>query len=61
MGASCTYVASAAWIDHAVILGSLAVALVGYGLLLNLRARRLDTEPVNDGEAPEPAGSMAHA
>lgn len=60
MEASCTYVASAS-IDYAVLFGSLTVALVGYGILLNLRARRRETEPVTDGAAPEPPVSVAHA
>jgi hypothetical protein len=61
MEASCTFVASVAWIDHAIVFGSLTVALVGYGILLNLRGRRLKTELVNDGEVPEPEVSMARA
>jgi hypothetical protein len=52
METSCTYVASADW---AVMLGSLTVAFVGYGILVILRNRRLESE------GPEPKVSVANA
>ncbi len=61
MEASCTYVASGAWIDQAVFLSSLMVAFVGCTVLANLRGRRLQAEDGNDGQTPEPEASLATA
>jgi hypothetical protein len=61
MEASCTYVASGAWIDQAVFLGSLMVAFVGCAILANLRGRRLEAESGNDGHSREPEASLATA
>ena len=61
MEASCTFVASTAWIDQAVFLGSLMVAFIGCTILADLRSRRLQAEGGNDGEAPAPEGPLATA
>ena len=50
MEASCTYVASGAWIDQAVFLSSLTVAFVGITVLAHLRGRRLEAESGSDGD-----------
>ena len=60
MEASCTYVASAEWINQVVMLGSLLIAAVGLGVLGILRDRRLEAERV-DGESQEPEVSLAKA
>jgi hypothetical protein len=54
MEASCTYVASGAWIDQAVFLSSLMVAFVGITFLAHLRGRRLEAEGGIDGDSPQP-------
>jgi hypothetical protein len=60
MEASCTFVASADWINQVVMLGSLLVAAVGSGVLGILRDRRLEAEQL-DGDASGPESSMAKA
>lgn len=44
-----------------VVLGSMTVAVVGIGFLAMLRRRRLATEMVQDGKAPELEVSTAIA
>ena len=61
MEASCTYVASGAWIDQAVFLSSLMVAFVGSVILADLRGRRIEAEGGDDGQSPEPEASLASA
>lgn len=57
MEASCTYVASAEWMNQVVMLGSLLIAAVGIGVLGILRDQRLEAERVSQ----EPEVSLAKA
>jgi hypothetical protein len=59
--ASCTYVASTAWIEQAVFLSSLMVAFVGCTVLANLRGQRLEAEGGIEAQSPEPDASVATA
>ncbi|HUE45124.1 MAG TPA: hypothetical protein VMO81_02625 [Aestuariivirgaceae bacterium] len=61
MEASCTYVASGAWIDQVVFLSSLLVAFVGVTFLAHLRGRRLEAESGNAGDPPKPEAALATA
>ncbi len=61
MEASCTYVASAAWIDQAVFLSSLMVAFVGCTVLAHLRGERLEAEAGGEAQSPEPDATLANA
>ena len=61
MEASCTYVASTAWIDQAVFLSSLTMAFVGCTVLAHLRGRRLEAEGGDDAKGPLPDATLATA
>ena len=61
MATSCTWVASADWINQVVMLGSMIVAIGGVGILSILRDRRLERELVDEAGTPEPEVSTAAA